>query len=658
MSEIYSKKTDTSVPPPAPSVSQQLHDVAQAIFSTPGINPAEALNRVLAPYIGSFKSISAPIIDVDGNQTDTFASVLYLGIDVPQDSPVPADNVAVVIDVHERLNVQDFPSAFQRIRRMKSLKREKSIGSPEDVGIPFGVIFIMHSDMTLEGISEGLRRLNQDTPSEQWPDMVVLFTKGLISYAVQFPGDDSINTFFLSAKRNVPGSIPAMFILRTIRPAGAYTFNQMTSLIVGRLAVFAPKAGLMNFLALTEDIPNQALTDDGYQYNLNGDLLPVPREFYNDRLLLPAPLRIEDQDGGPLATVQFMPWQDGGIILLRGKFPLEMLYVFLKIAVPNIDISKAGIIPRPNVQISYVLPITRPDFNAMLTVFQQRSNMKIRSEANNFIMQKISDEGIGSPFMARIMMGIMKVRDLVYREEEKRNQFDQKYELVLSNLMSARTSMREIAQIWTEHSRKVDSGEIIQQSARGFHINESIDRELKREVESFLNAAVRALKNGMQTLTKELQSDIGFFFKKESTFNAGIAALQARDPVLADYLRQARSWSEVLIKIRNDDLEHGTWTLPRVNYTTNNMRVQAQEPMITGENVTVFISNMFDRLTCFVEDVTAHCLQGQMPHGITITEIPVLERNNEAPERFRATTAFAGLAPWALTYHLLSFEER
>jgi hypothetical protein len=59
----------------------------------------------------------------------------------------------------------------------------------------------------------------------------------------------------------------------------------------------------------------------------------------------------------------------------------------------------------------------------------------------------------------------------------------------------------------------------------------------------------------MQNLGNELQVNIGFMFKKQSAFEAGIASLQATDPLLAEYLRQTRTWSEPLIESRNA-IEH------------------------------------------------------------------------------------------------------
>lgn len=49
------------------------------------------------------------------------------------------------------------------------------------------------------------------------------------------------------------------------------------------------------------------------------------------------------------------------------------------------------------------------------------------------------------------------------------------------------------------------------------------------------------MKHGMQMLLAELGIEIGFLFKKQPAFEAGIAALRASDPLLADYLEQVRA---------------------------------------------------------------------------------------------------------------------
>lgn len=94
--------------------------------------------------------------------------------------------------------------------------------------------------------------------------------------------------------------------------------------------------------------------------------------------------------------------------------------------------------------------------------------------------------------------------------------------------------------MWAEHVRKVTSGEVARLKGTTIHIGESIDQELGKQAEGFLNATVRALKQGMQKLAAELHVQIGFLFQKQVAFDAGLAVLETTDPALAAYLRQVR----------------------------------------------------------------------------------------------------------------------
>ena len=186
--------------------------------------------------------------------------------------------------------------------------------------------------------------------------------------------------------------------------------------------------------------------------------------------------------------------------------------------------------------------------------------------------------------------------------------------------------------------------------------NENIDKELRKQVEHFLNSSARVIKQGMQGLTTQLGVDIGFMFKQQRAFERGVAALKATDPLLAKYLEKSRqTWSERLIKSRID-LEHNNWSLPRVTYDASGAKIVAVQPLVAGQPVTEFIHAMLDRVCCFVEDVTAHCIQRKMAAPITLTEIPVADRRSEAPERFQLTLAVGGQPRWNISYHPSAFE--
>ena len=553
------------------------------------------------------------------------------------------------------MDLEGFRAAYARIAQAKRLKKATAPhlnGTPRTT-VTLGIIFAQRSTLPLEDFAEELERLNARTPSREWPDMVAVSLTGSIHYAVQFPGESLSSDYLPPAEGALTGFTPPMYVVLVLRPTGVHTFNKMTAFLIAHLAIFSPGAKLPNWSHILDGAPRTAITISGYQYNLKGELLPVPRQFYNDRHLPPPPMRIESPKGELLSTIQFVPWQDGGTVLLKGKLPLEGLMVFLG----KEGLERGGIVHRPpDLQISYVVPITQANFNEMLNRIQRQSNMVVRSGEGKWIIQKFADEGSTSPFMARLLMGVMRLRDLVYSDHAKRDKFDKPYEFVNSSLMNARTTAKEIGKLWREHAQKVASGEIARVQGRSIQIDESIDKELRRQFESFLNAAVRAIKQGMQGLGSELKVNIGFMFKRQGAFDAGIAALQATDSLLAEYLRQTRTWSERVVEIRND-VEHKGWTLPRVNYAQAGGGITAAEPEISGETVTQFVKYMIDRLCCFVEEFTAHCLQRHMPAEFTITEIPPANRLTEAPERFRVTLTCGGRPAWQIAFHSSSFEE-
>jgi hypothetical protein len=190
---------------------------------------------------------------------------------------------------------------------------------------------------------------------------------------------------------------------------------------------------------------------------------------------------------------------------------------------------------------------------------------------------------------------------------------------------------------------------------RDVRINESIDKTLKSEVEAFLNSAARALKTGMQDIGKELGVNIGFLFRKQDSFENGAAELEKTDPDLAAYIRRTREWSEPLMMARND-LEHSASVHQRMNYTVSGTSVMPTEPVVGGEPVTEFVDFTFDRLCCFVEEFSCHCLRGRMPMGM-VTEVALADRPPEIPERFQITLTEGGLPPWRIAFHASRFDQ-
>jgi hypothetical protein len=270
-------------------------------------------------------------------------------------------------------------------------------------------------------------------------------------------------------------------------------------------------------------------------------------------------------------------------------------------------------------------------------------------------MSKWGDEGSTSPFMARLLMGMLNLRDTVFADIGKRKEFDVLYQFVFETTVSTRAASKQITQLLNEHSRKVSNGEIAHLRGAMIRLDEDIHSDLQRFFGEFLNSAVRVIKDGMQKLTMFLGLDIGLLYKRQGAYEKGIAEIAITRPELSAYLEEIRKWSEELIALRNR--LHEGWTLPKITYKANRGTIYAVEPEISGRRISVFVGYILDRLCCFLEELTAYCLQNQMPAGISITEIPLHDRKPEYPARFHVTLTHGGSPIWRISYHNSAFEE-
>ena len=301
--------------------SQQVYDAGQEVASASAPTLAEVLNRALGRFVGwPFTAAPGYVVDQDGTRTEAFTSVVYTpstGAILTAREGIPADTVAAVIDARENIDLEQFREAYRRTAQAKTLKKGPApdLGAVPNSTITLGIIFALQSGAPLEILAEELDRLNANTPSRQWPDMVAVASTGTLNYAVQFPGQEVSGDFLPPAEGALAAYTPPMYIIIVMRPTGAYTFNKMMSFLIAHLAIFSPGANLPNFAQIQQGVPKHAVVISGYQYDLSGRLLPVPRHLYNDRYIAPLPIRIEDRQGNLLSTLQFVPWQDGGIVL-------------------------------------------------------------------------------------------------------------------------------------------------------------------------------------------------------------------------------------------------------------------------------------------------------------------------------------------------------
>jgi hypothetical protein len=417
---------------------------------------------------------------------------------------------------------------------------------------------------------------------------------------------------------------------------------------------WAPRDVLPDYNTIMDGVSRQGVTWTGYQYDLSGQLRPVPPEHYQGRSLPPKYVGLYPRGSKePLAAIAFLKWQDGGVVLLRGKLPLEGMLTFLGGIIEREALRKICKMERDDLQFSSVLPITERQYLAMLRNIQQRGGLDVRPDNGRFVIHKFADEGSSSPFMARVFYAPMKLAESLRSEKAA---FDEAHHSLITTLMEIRDAAKDASRTWKDYARRINDGSIVDRQGRHIHVTENVDRQLGRLVSDFLTGATRSFKERMQQSTRSIGVEIGFLYQKQSTFERGIAELEKTDRALATYLREARRWGDILVQTRNS-LDHGTWRLPPAVISEVDGLVTVTEPTIDGTPVTQWVARMTDRVLCFVENVLAHCIQKRLSPGITLAEIPLAQRSPEMPVRFKPTVTNGGVPAWEIGYHDSTLEE-
>jgi hypothetical protein len=373
-------------------LAAQIARAGEQIIVAPADGIAGELNRQLNQMLGwPFRASAGIASDRDGQVTAPFGTLILTrvhGAEIVdgQLANVAADTMACAIDVMHTLDLEGLRQAYARIAQAKALKKSAAAGGVTHSTITFGVIFAVAATVPLERLADELHRLNQQTPSAQWPDMVIVASHGLISYGVQFPGEPLSSQWMPPADGALANYVPAIYVVMIIKPSAGYTLNQMMHTVLMHLWLFSPDADLPDRDEIIKGVQNLVLTQSGYQYDLAGELRPVPPQQMQGRMLPQRPFLVQDQKGETLATLQFLKWQDGGVILLRGKLPLDGLIIFLGGAA----LTKAGTIRREGLQLSHVLPITEQDFQEMLRQILHKWTLRCKRRGGGTLRSGVS----------------------------------------------------------------------------------------------------------------------------------------------------------------------------------------------------------------------------------------------------------------------------
>lgn len=276
-----------------------------------------------------------------------------------------------------------------------------------------------------------------------------------------------------------------------------------------------------------------------------------------------------------------------------------------------------------------------------------------------WVMERRTNEGTSSPYMARLILGVLEMRDMVISHVLRkdhyvwRGHFDDLYVPVQDAMGAARKHSARVVELVATHRAKIESGEIVSYGHNAVYINESISEPLGEAFASFVTSAVRAVKLHQDVLAF-LDLDVGFLFAKPASFEAGVKKLrESGQEILGDYLDATRAgWSERLINRRNK-LEHEGWRLDDVLHPpAPNGVPRMVEPEVEGVLVSEWVPEMLGHVLAFVEEAVAYAVQRIMaPNNAALAEYPLESRDPTIVRRFYVV--WPSLEPaklWQLRY--------
>ena len=304
----------------------------------------EEVELVLADFLNKhmpkrFSAGSGVIIDFDDDvirQTDVIvydaqSSPLYRVGD--KTLIVPYHTTAAVVEVKSRLSKKELEDRYKKIASVKRLKKPPlgnvdmtSTPSGLDVTGTMGVIFGFDSDVSLETLAEHAAELNSKYESSLWPDVIVSLDQGVITYAVQWPGQDLMAATL--GTRPSPGEgryyPPPWFVHLLVHEDGELTLNRFFLLLLMQLAFYPHRHGTPSFETMLRASSGEAMTMAAYQMTSAEQLAAVSEELYlkNDPKV-EAQINLSAPDGSPVGVLQYFPWPNGGVVRGAGV-PLQL----------------------------------------------------------------------------------------------------------------------------------------------------------------------------------------------------------------------------------------------------------------------------------------------------------------------------------------------
>src|SRR5579885_3017934 len=569
-----------------------------------------------------FHATKGFVIDADNQMSDHQDVIIY----DQQSSPVykydganqivSADAVAAIIEEVKRLRKRP-------IGEMGQKATESTLTTTGTLGIILG----FRSDISLEKLAEHCLELNEKYETANRPDIIVVLDTGVIAYEAQFVGARNMGHLGIASPDEFV--IPPCFVHLVAREDGAFSLNRLFTHLLSHLAFFPRRPSIPPFSILLEGSSSIPHVLGVYQFNTERRLVryetPPAKSSEQNPII-----RIRHKPSKEeLATLMYIPWQDGGIIRKKGKIPLMALLVWFTKGEPPRTVQVE------DTELSMVMKVTRPEFEKWPATIERQSDMTATLEfPPPFEVRDTGMEGSGEPFMARVFIGVVDMATNVLSQQDKKV-FDERYAGTLNPALGLRSDLVNIRKLIAAHKEALQKGTIVRKAQADPLLSERIDGPLRSHTAHFLEMADAVIVNLPSTM-KFFEVNIDYMADREQRFARGCERNEAKHAALVAYLRKLRpSLLEIDEQFKRMRVEG--WNLSNVKYKCSDRVVSMIEPLIGSEPVSEFAGRVFSILALAIEEVIMYGFQRTLTGPIAIAEVPLGQRNPANAQRFRRT---------------------
>ncbi|KAI9881953.1 MAG: 3-deoxy-7-phosphoheptulonate synthase [Watsoniomyces obsoletus] len=286
---------------------------------------------------------------------------------------IPRDNAAAAIEVKSKLNKEELRDAATKLAKLKSIKSNpiSSLDRPVTfsgliLSKPFTCVFAFDSYTSLDALAENLVEINREIDSRLWLDMVVVMSKGTLSYVAQMPFSPSKRMAFYGGHTSDGVMIPALYV-HLVKTLGAeLALNQFFIQLVSHLTFFRQRTSV-DFEGVLGADPGQVMVVEGYQHRMDGTMVEAEASHQQQHFTYPSPryLIYRRVDRTFIAQMCYWKWQDGAVLICstHGDTPGHLV---LKDFCSTIkaDLNAMKLPDLPSVWVSNVLRLTEAEFHS------------------------------------------------------------------------------------------------------------------------------------------------------------------------------------------------------------------------------------------------------------------------------------------------------